>query len=70
MNAITAKTAKERAQIAAQFIRSGRNPTRSLDNCFEMYDGAEVKRILVEEMMPRSPKLRANIGKYLSLEGK
>ena len=66
--ATRAKTAKERAQIAARIIRSGRTPTRAFDDCFEMYDGDEVKRILAEEMLPRSPKLRANIGRYLSLE--
>jgi hypothetical protein len=63
--ATSVKTAKERAQIAAQYIRSGRTPTRAFDDCFEMFDGDEVVAEL-RKMLPRSPKLRANIGRYLS----
>lgn len=60
-----AKTAKERAKIAAAFIRSGRNATRAFDDCFEMYDGAEVIAEL-RKMAKRGPKLRMNWSRYLS----
>lgn len=66
MSAATrAKTAKERAQIAAQIIRAGRASGRALSDCLEMGDGNEVIAHL-HDMVKRSPKLRANISRYLS----
>lgn len=66
MSAATrASCAKERAQIAAAFIRSGRTPTRALDDCLEMGDGEEVVRIL-REMAKRSPKLAENLPRYIA----
>jgi hypothetical protein len=43
--ATEAKTARERAAIAARLIRQGIR-SRALDDCFEMYDGDEVLRLL------------------------
>lgn len=43
MSAATrAKDAKERANIAAGFIRRGHTDTRAFDDCFEMNDGTQV----------------------------
>lgn len=66
MSAATrAKTAKERAKIAAEFIRKGGETTRAFDDCFEMGDANEVIQNL-QIMTLTSPKLRANIWRYLS----
>ena len=40
--AIRAKSAKERATIAAGFIRRGNTQSRAFDDCFEMGDGTQV----------------------------
>ena len=40
--AIQATTARERANIAAAYIRRGITHTREFGNCFEMYDGDAV----------------------------
>lgn len=63
--AIDAKSAKERAQIAAAFIRRGGESTRAFDDCLEMGDGDEVVSILCQ-MAKRSPKLKENIRRYIS----
>ena len=49
MSAATrATTAKERARIAAGFIRRSSTTGRAFSDCFEMGDGDEVKRLLLE----------------------
>lgn len=45
--AIRAKTASARATIAARILKHNRTLGRSFDDCFEMFDGKEVKRILL-----------------------
>lgn len=49
MNAKTAKSAKARATIAARLLKTVSNLGRSFDDCFEMGDGGEVKRLLIEK---------------------
>lgn len=49
MNAKTAKSAKARATIAARLLKTSKGDLgRPFDDCFEMGDGAEVKRLLIE----------------------
>jgi hypothetical protein len=53
MSAATrAKTAKERASIASRLLMTVKNVEncRAFDDCFEMFDGAEVRRLIVERI--------------------
>jgi hypothetical protein len=63
---VPSTTAKQRADIAAAIIRSGRPSTRRFSACFEHDDGDEVKRILLDRAR-KSPKLAANIRRYLDI---
>lgn len=47
--AIRATTARERANIAARFIRGCSTDGRAFSDCFEMGDGDEVLRLLLEK---------------------
>lgn len=49
--AIRAKTAKERANIALRMMKTYKDLNRrTFGDCFEMGDGDEVKRIIVEKV--------------------
>ena len=54
-----------RVKFAAAVISSGRSPTRSFDNCFEMDDGEAVV-VAVYRRSRHNPKIRANIWRYLN----
>lgn len=56
--ATRAKSARERANIAAQMIRAGRTHTRAFDDCFEMYDGDAVRTYLLAKAVT-DPRIRA-----------
>ena len=56
--AIDAETARERANIAAAYIRRGVTHTREFDNCFEMYDGSAVVHYLLRKA-ERDPRILA-----------
>jgi len=58
--AINAKTAKQRANIAAIMLKRNKNFTRAFDDCFEMGDGDEVMNILIEKTA-KDPVLARNI---------
>ena len=61
MSAATrAATAKDRARIAADMIRKGRTDSRAFDDCFEMFDGNEVMRLL---RASKSPAVAAYIAR-------
>ncbi len=47
--AIRAKTAKERARIAIRILLAGYELHRTFDDCFEMGDGTEVLKIVIEK---------------------
>lgn len=65
--AIDARGAKERARIAARFIRSGvEEPGRAFSACFEMGDEREVLEHL-RVMARRSPILRERWSRYLGV---
>ena len=53
MSAATrAKTASERATIAADYIRRGQTHTRAFADCFEMGDGDQVNELLCQSQNP------------------
>lgn len=66
MNAKTARTAKQRAQVAIRLIKTikpwpigfGLGSNRGFDDCFEMFDGHEVVAILKDKAR-RDPSLLA-----------
>lgn len=43
-----AKSARAKATIAARLLKTNKRVHRSFHDCFENFDGAEVRRILVE----------------------
>jgi hypothetical protein len=61
--AIDARSAKERAQIAADFLRKGSVSGRAFSDCLEMGDGDEVLRLLIQ-LAHKSPKFRAVLQKH------
>jgi len=62
--ATRAKSARERANIAARFIRRGSKGSRAFADCFEMGDGDEVAKILVQKA--QTDKRLANFCVYHS----
>ncbi|RWR30451.1 hypothetical protein D2T29_12325 [Sinirhodobacter populi] len=56
-----------RVNLAASYISSSRNTSRSFDTCFEMYDGDAVSTALYRRVQKNpSSKLAQNIWRYLS----
>lgn len=53
------KTPGARATIAAQLIKADRTRERAFDDCFEMYDGDEVAKILLERAQDDSELMAA-----------
>lgn len=51
-------SARERATIAARYIRRGRTNGRAFDDCFEMGDGDAVVRALLERV-PKDDRIKA-----------
>lgn len=65
--ATRAKSAEERAEIAAAYIRRGRPATRAFADCFEMGDGSMVLSILWDRAAARPDSILArNISRYLT----
>lgn len=62
--AIKAKSAKARATIAINMLKTYKTLGRSFDNCFEMYDGAEVKAEIIKRLNSTTWKP----GKYILRE--
>ena len=62
--AISATTARERARIAAAFIQRGSKQNRGFCNCFEMGDGDEVIRLLVERAR-KNPEFAVKLRRYI-----
>jgi hypothetical protein len=58
--AIRASSARERAIIAAQYIRRGATDSRGFDNCFEMGDGDAVMAFL---RLSKSPAVRLYVSR-------
>lgn len=56
-----------RVNYAARVIASGKEPHRGFDDCFEMYDGAEVAVAVYRRSM-NNPAIAANIWRYLGRE--
>lgn len=62
--AIDAKTARQRANIAANMIKRQNHFYRAFDDCFEMGDGHEVMKILIEKTS-KDPVLARNFKEKL-----
>jgi len=58
--ATKAKTARQRASIAANMINKNLTFGRVFDDCFEMFDGDEVMNFLIEKTA-KDPVLARNI---------
>jgi cystathionine beta-lyase family protein involved in aluminum resistance len=59
---MTADNFQQRVNLAASYITKGIRNSRTLDSCFEMYDGDFVVTVLVRRAM-KNPKLHAAIAK-------
>lgn len=69
MNAKRVKSAGARATIAARMIKTYKVLGRSFDDCFEMGDGSEVKRLLIEKAKKDMGLLRAMLYDHYNVTG-
>ena len=63
--AIRARSARERATIAAAFIRRGSTGSRAFADCFEMGDGEAVMALLRRS---KSPAVRRYVSRCPNIE--